>query len=61
MKYMEALWALGHEIMQADNYSRQNRARGSGEAAEPSSWKEKIGKEKKEKKEKRDRPSQPQS
>ena len=56
-----ALRAFAHEIKQTDNYSRQNRARGSGEAAEPSPRKGKKGKEKKEKKEKRDRPSQPQS
>ena len=61
MEYMAALRAFAHEIEQTDNYSRQNRARGSGEATEPSPRKEKKGKEKREKKEKRDRPSQPQS
>ena len=61
MEYMAALRALGHKIQQTDNYSRQNRARGSGEATESSPRKEKKGKEKKEKKEKRDTPSQPQS
>ena len=58
-EYMAALRAFAHEIEQTDNYSRQNRARGSGEAAEPSPREEKKGKEKKEKKEKRDRQSQP--
>ena len=56
-EYMVALRAFTHEIKQTDNYSRQNRARGSGEAAEPSPRKEKKGKEKKENKEKRDKPS----
>ena len=59
--YMGALRAFTHEIEQTDNYSRQNRARGSREAAEPFPRKEKKGKEKKAKKEKRDKPSQPQS
>ena len=61
MEYMAALRALGHEIKQTDNYSDQNRDRGSGEATESSPQKEKKGKERKEKKEKKDRPSQPQS
>ena len=61
MEYMAALRALGHEIEQTDNFSCQNRARGSREATESSPQKKKKGKEKKEKKEKRDRPSQPQS
>ena len=60
-EYMAALRAFAHEIEQTNNYSRQNRAGGSGEAAEPSPRKEKKGKEKREKKEKRDKPSQPQS
>ena len=58
---MAALRAFAHKIEQTDNYSRQNRACGSGEAAEPSPRKEKKGKEKKEKKVKRDKTSQPQS
>ena len=61
MEYMAALQALGHEIEQTDNYFRQNRARGSGEATESSPRKEKKGKEKTEKKEKRGKSSQPQS
>ena len=61
MENMAALRALGHEIEQTDNYSRQNRACGSGEATESSPRKEKKGKKKKEKNDKRDRPSQPQS
>ena len=40
-EYMAALWAFAHEIEQTDNYSCQNRARDSGEAAEPSLQKEK--------------------
>ena len=60
-EYMAALWAVAHVIKQTDNYAHHNRARSSGEAAEPSPQKEKKRKEKKKKKERRDRPLQPQS
>ena len=36
MEFMAALRALSHEIEQTDNHSRQNQARGSGEATESS-------------------------